>query len=68
METIDDVQLRLRAEFVEMPGLRLTFVQAQRLCGLEPSACHLALTSLVNAKFLRLRAGGVYARLTEDDS
>jgi hypothetical protein len=30
---------RVRTEFIEMPGLRLTLPQASRLWGLEPPAC-----------------------------
>jgi hypothetical protein len=30
---------RLRGEFLEMPGLRLTVSQAQRLCGVDPAIC-----------------------------
>jgi hypothetical protein len=32
MRTIEDVRNRLRSEFLEMPGLRLTSEQVQRLC------------------------------------
>jgi hypothetical protein len=38
MGTIEDVRDRLRAEFLEMPGLRLKSEQVQRLCGVERSA------------------------------
>ena len=30
---------RLRGEFREMPGMRLTVEQVQRLCGIEPALC-----------------------------
>ena len=30
---------RIRAEFLEMPGLGLTLEQAQRLCGVERTLC-----------------------------
>jgi hypothetical protein len=43
---------RLRAEFLEMPGMRLTPEQLQRLCGIEPTMCQLVLDSLVDEKFL----------------
>lgn len=51
---------RLRAEFREMPDMRLTLEQVHRLCGIEPSLCKLALEALVEAKFLRLRSDGAY--------
>jgi hypothetical protein len=56
---------RIRAEFLEMPGLCLTSEQVQRLCGVERTICELVLDSLVDAKFLCLKANGGYARLTD---
>ena len=43
---------RVRAEFTEMPGLRLRVDQAQRLWNLDRPSCELLLRSLVEAKFL----------------
>jgi len=57
---------RLRAEFLEMPGLRLTLGQIHRFCGLEPSACSAALNVLVAERFLCAKPDGTYARLTDD--
>ncbi len=56
---------RLRAEFLEMPGLRLTREQAQRLCGVERTVCQMALDALVDTKFLCVKPNGAYARLTD---
>jgi hypothetical protein len=56
---------RLRAEFLEMPGLRLTLNQIHRFCGLERSACSAALDALVSERFLCANADGTYARLTD---
>jgi hypothetical protein len=56
---------RIRAEYPEMPGLCLTSEQVQRLCGVERTICQLVLDSLVDAKFLCLKANGAYARLTD---
>jgi hypothetical protein len=56
---------RLRGEFLEMPGLRMTLAQAQRLCGLEPNRCKALLDGLVNVKFLSLTPDGSYARLSD---
>ena len=64
MRTIDDVLNRLRAEFVEMPGLRLKPEQVQRLCGVERTMCQMVLDLLVNEKFLCVKLNGRYARLT----
>jgi hypothetical protein len=56
---------RLRAEYLEMPGLRLRAVQVQRLCGIEPAACRTLLDTLVGEKFLRANIDGTYTRVTE---
>ncbi len=58
---------RLRAEFLEMPGLRLTAPQVHRLCGVEPKVCRAVLETLVSEKFLCAKADGTYARLTDGD-
>jgi hypothetical protein len=57
---------RLRAEYLEMPGLRLKREQVQRLCGLERTVCQRALDTLVETRFLYLQADGTYARLTDE--
>ena len=53
---------RIRAEYLEMPGMRLKLEQVQRLCGIEQSICKMALDSLVEANFLCTRSDGSYAR------
>jgi predicted transcriptional regulator of viral defense system len=58
---------RLRAEYIEMPGMRLTIEQVRRLCGIDAHACKVVLESLVKAGFLYLLSDGSYARLTEGD-
>jgi hypothetical protein len=58
---------RIRAEYLEMPGLRLTVEQAQRLCGVERTLCKAVLDSLVDAKFLCIKSNGAYARLTDGE-
>jgi hypothetical protein len=50
---------RVRGEFNEMPGLRLTPEQAARLWGLDPAACDEVLRHLIAASFLRWSAGTV---------
>lgn len=60
---IDDVLQRIQGEFVEMPGLRLTAAQAQRLWGLERDVCKALLGALVDAKFLAQTRDGAYVRL-----
>jgi hypothetical protein len=56
---------RICAEYLEMPGLRLTLKQAQRLWGLDEDACARLLGALVEARFLVRNGHGTYARLTE---
>jgi hypothetical protein len=58
---------RIRAEYLEMPGMRLTLKQVQRLCGVDGLACQIVLDSLVEVKFLCLKSDGAYARLAEGD-
>lgn len=57
--------LRICGEFLEMPGLRLTGAQAQRLWGLDQQTCLELLESLVDANFLCRRRDGMYTRLTD---
>ncbi len=54
--------LRVRSEFTEMPGLRLTSAQASRLLGLDPPACHRVINALVGAECLRRAADGSIMR------
>jgi DNA-binding IclR family transcriptional regulator len=53
---------RIRAEFLEMPDMRLRFEQIQRLCGVNRSVCQAALESLVKARFLYVTSDGWYRR------
>src|SRR5689334_19101352 len=62
--TLDTLIQRLRAEFLEMPDLRLKSEQVQRLCGVERVMCQVLLDRLVDEGFLRLTADGSYVRLT----
>jgi hypothetical protein len=45
-----------------MPGLRLTLAQAQRLWGLDRTACDALLGALVDAKFLFRTRDGAFVR------
>ncbi|MGH9309475.1 MAG: hypothetical protein ACRD1U_08885 [Vicinamibacterales bacterium] len=60
---IDEVLQRIQGEYVEMPGLRLTAAQAQRLWGLERDVCDALLGALVDAKFLSQTRDGAFVRL-----
>ena len=59
---------RVRSEFLEMPGLRLTAAQLQRFCGVLPPICQAVLDRLVSANFLQARPDGTYARVRESGS
>jgi hypothetical protein len=60
MSRHEQILERVRAEYLEMPGMRLKLEQVQRLCGIEPSLCKEALEALVDAKFLRVKSDGSY--------
>ena len=53
---------RVRAEFLEMPGLRLTPAQATKLWGVEREACQKVIKALVDSSFLRWTPSGTLAR------
>ena len=58
---------RVRGEYLEMPGLRLTLEQARRLFAVERTLCKRVLDALVEAKFLCVRPDGAYARVMDGD-
>jgi hypothetical protein len=49
---LDDLLRRVQAEFLEMPGLRVTRAQARRLWALDTALCDAVLSALVDARFL----------------
>jgi hypothetical protein len=53
---------RVRSEFLEMPGLRLTPAQAARLWALDRSMSEQILNGLASSGFLARTAGGAYLR------
>ena len=55
---------RVYGEFREMPGLRLTSQQAQRLWGLDERTCAKLLQVLVDTCYLCRSERGLYARPT----
>jgi hypothetical protein len=59
---VEEVLQRIQGEYLEMPGLRLTAAQAQRLWGLDPAMCSSLLAALVDAQFLRQTRDGAYIR------
>jgi hypothetical protein len=59
---LEDVLSRIRGEFREMPGLRLTPAQATRLWGLEPPLCAEVIDRLVETAYLRWTPAGALTR------
>lgn len=59
---IQDAEEIIRAEYMEMPGLRLTFWQAQRLWNLSEERCERALNTLVATGFLVQNGDACYTR------
>ena len=60
---VDELLHRIRSEYLEMPGLKLTRPQAKRLWGLDEHTCSHVLELLAEARFLRRTNDGAYARL-----
>ena len=56
---------RIRAEFLEMPGLRLTVSQASRLWGLDEGSCRRVIDALIGSSFLRWTPGGAVTRAAD---
>jgi hypothetical protein len=60
---LEIVVRRVREEFREMPGLRLTPAQATRLWGVDGEMCHRVIDALVAASFLRWTTTGDVTRV-----
>jgi len=63
MPPFESVLARIRGEYREMPGLRLTFVQACRLWQMDGPTCETVLEHLVQEAFLYKTANGTYIAL-----
>jgi hypothetical protein len=59
---VKSLMIRVRNEFTEMPGLRLSMPQAMRLWGLDRDACERVVDALVQASFLRWTSRGEVVR------
>ncbi len=57
-----ELERRVRGEYHEMPGLRLTVAQARRLWALDRPTCESVLDVLIEAGFLERDATGQYCR------
>ena len=63
--TREQLLRRVRGEYLEMPGLKLTPLQAQRLWAMDDQTCAEILDSLTEARFLQRQHDGTYARLVD---
>lgn len=61
----DVVLQRIYSEFLEMPGMRLTCKQAQRLWSLDEHTCRGLLDVLVEERLLCRPRPDLYSRLTD---
>ena len=59
----EQLVVRIRGEFAEMPGLRLTMAQAARLWQADPTICASVLERLVREQFLYCTSDGAFIRL-----
>jgi len=59
---------RIRAEYLEMPGLSLTERQARRLWGLDETRCRAVLGALVDARFLARTPAGTFVMMADADA
>ena len=59
---LERIVCRIREEFREMPGLRLTPAQATRLWGLEDKTCAAVIDRLLASAYLRWTPAGSVTR------
>ena len=58
----DALLRRVRGEYREMPGMRLTFEQAMRLWNIDRQACARVLNSLIASRYLEIDVFGRYRK------
>lgn len=63
---IQDILERIQGEYRELPGLRLTPRQVQRLWHLDRAVCDGLLSALVDARFLSRAPDGTFVRRQAD--
>ena len=61
----DGLAARVLTEFLEMPDLQLTLVQARRLWNLDDATCDEVLGRLVDAGLLRRTPRGLFRKAGE---
>ena len=65
MQMNDRHLARIRSEYREMPGLKLTAAQASRFWNLGPEESRVALETLVEARILWRTSDGHYVLLSD---
>jgi hypothetical protein len=60
--TVSDWVQLVRAEYAEMPGLKLTERQIRRLWNLDAALCDAVIASLIAGRFLKQTGGETYVR------
>jgi hypothetical protein len=63
MPPLDLLFARIRGEYREMPGLRVTFTQACRLWQLDAATCEVVLHTLQAEGFLTCTPNGMFVSL-----
>jgi hypothetical protein len=63
---IDRALHRLRMVFLQIPGVRLSLVEAARLTELETHLCQILLSALEDLGFLRRAEDGRYQRQSSE--
>ena len=63
---VDEVARRIRMDFIDTPGLHVTFWQARRLWHLPDDICDTALSALTGAGYLARTPDGRYRRSHRD--
>ena len=61
-QAVIDALTRIKSEFEEMPGLKLTAAQVNRLCNIPKDVCESALQALTRSGFLQ-ESGDMFLRL-----
>ncbi len=64
MPPLESLVARVRGEYREMPGLRLTVAQACRLWQVDASTCETLLEQLVREAFLYKTDNGAYIAMS----
>ena len=59
---VRDALVRIQIEYVEVPQLKLTARQVQRLWSLSTEVCEAALAALLRKRFLIQASDGAYVR------